>query len=185
MLHLHRLGYEVEGFECNLALVDYANRFLASHDAPASVVQTEEDHCLSSEVPYDGILVGWGVYIHIMGRASRVIFLKEVREALGEEGTLIIGYCSREVSGSYFHIVHRVATPLRRALYREDLEEGDKLEPTLEHHFTIEEIRDELSRAGLTVIDGDASRPGRSLIVARPAGNIASGGSPATNPASV
>ena len=107
----------------------------------------------------------------MIGRATRLAFLHEVCEVLAEQGVLIIGYCQREPSSSFFRTTYRVAKPLRKILHRSELEEGDKLEPTLEHHFTREEICDELAHAGLAVVDLDASIPGRALIVAARAKN--------------
>jgi hypothetical protein len=166
VLALTRLGFDVDGFDCNAALVEYGNAFLGARGCPARIELTEPDTCPGGSKRYDAILIGWGVYIHIIPSQRRQAFLGDVRRRLAGGGVVLVGFCRRDEGSTYFRTVAGVANGIRRSMGRLPLERGDKLEPTFEHHFTVAEIKSELAGVGLETRYVDDTDAGRALVLA-------------------
>jgi len=167
VLALSGMGHRVDGFECNDVLVDYGNAFLTREGSAARIRRVPPDECPRPDTPWDGALVGWGVYIHMIPRARRIEFLEALRRAVVPGGPVVLGFCARREGAFYFRAVAAIANPLRRLRRRPPVELGDKLEPTYEHHFTEAEIIAELESAGFGSVEYvDVVEPGQALIVA-------------------
>lgn len=152
VLALSRLGYEVEAYECHPELVSWANGFLEREGATARVRPLERDAAPRPEVPCDGIVVGWGAYMLIRGRARRTALLADLR-ALVEEGTpLLLSFYHRAAAARRFALTARVANVVRRPLGNERVEVGDALGPNFVHHFTPAEVRSELEEARFEMV---------------------------------
>lgn len=163
---LAQAGYRAEGFECNEALVAYGNDFLQRHAVDGRTGRIHlapPDVCPDLGARYDAVLIGWGVYIHVSPSPTRVAFLRQVARVLKPGGRIIVGFCDRTPHASYFA---RIDTIARR--FNRDVELGDKLEPTFEHHFTPDELTAELQRAGFRPLAWDTRAWGQSLVCAEP-----------------
>lgn len=148
VLALLRRGHEPHGFECNAALVAAANRLLAAEAFDPLVSFVERDAWPAGTGDFDGVIVGWGSYMLMQGRARRVSFLRQARRHLAPRDPVLLSFFSRRGDRAYFRIVARVANSLRRAAGREPVELGDTLRPNYLHCFTEEEIRAELDDGG-------------------------------------
>jgi hypothetical protein len=151
ILALRRLGYEVDGFECNSELVGVANALLNEEGLSSSVRFAPPDMCPNGKASrpiYDGLIVGWGAYMLIRGHDKRVAVLRKMRAQVHAGAPLLISFFCRSSKTKQFLVSTAVGNSLRRVLGRENIEVGDALEPEYVHYFTQEEITGELRDAG-------------------------------------
>jgi 2-polyprenyl-3-methyl-5-hydroxy-6-metoxy-1,4-benzoquinol methylase len=149
---LARRGVEVDAYECNPALVEYANRLLAREGLPASVRHLPRDEAPAEGGPYDGAIVGWSAYMLIQGRERRVAFLRGLRARMAPGAPLLLSFWTRAENASRIPSVARVANAIRRVLGRESVEPGDDLFPNYLHHFTEREVAGEMASAGFSIV---------------------------------
>lgn len=148
VLALSRRGYQVEGYECNRALVEYAEGFLPRQSCAARVRHLPRDEAPVAREPFDGIVLGWSAYMLIAGRAHRVALLRKLRPLVRPGGPILLSFFTRDGDGPRFRVSARVANAARALLGRERAEVGDALAPNFVHYFTQGEIAAELREAG-------------------------------------
>ncbi|MEW5802927.1 MAG: SAM-dependent methyltransferase [bacterium] len=148
MLALMKRGYEVEGFECNNALVECAHRLFIEEGFPPRIQSAPRDQCPPVTKIYDGIIVGWSAYMYIQGRTNRIAFLKILRKLLRERAPILLSFFAYPDKPFYFRMIKAVANSIRWPLGRELAEAGDDLVPNYVHIFNEEEIASELNEAG-------------------------------------
>ncbi|VVM05718.1 2-polyprenyl-6-hydroxyphenyl methylase / 3-demethylubiquinone-9 3-methyltransferase [Methylacidimicrobium tartarophylax] len=152
---LARSGYRVDGFDCTSQLVEGYRRLMAREKLLGKV-----DWAAAGSVPaeigesYDGLLIGFGGYMHIPGRRNRVRFLHSLRRRVAAGAPLLLSFLIRSGPSRYFAwiyaVAHRLRT-LRRSPY--PVEYGDSLSMTFRHHFTEEEIQAELAESGFELLE--------------------------------
>jgi hypothetical protein len=147
VLALSRLGYAIDGFECNSDLVARANELFAIEGQCCGMQHAARDECPKPGVTYDGIVVGWGSYMHIQERHRRIAFLKELHAQMGTGSPLLVSFWYQEGRGRRLKVMAAVANVVRWVLGREFVEFGDGLGPVYEHFFTREQINAELEEA--------------------------------------
>lgn len=152
VLALDARGVRAEGWECNPHLVALAHEYLAEAGVAANVHECERDVCPDLGQGFDGAIVGWGGYMHIQGRPRRVQFLRDLRAFLPEQARVLLSFFVLPSSARLHRITAAIARPLRSLLGRELAELGDVLDPFFQHYFTEEEIRSELTAAGLRLV---------------------------------
>lgn len=101
----------------------------------------------------DAIIVGWGGYMLIAGRARRVAFLREAARRLPAGAPVLVSFFVVERHDVRLRTTACIATPLRRLLRREPVTVGDCLLPNLVHFFTRDELAAELADGGLDLVD--------------------------------
>lgn len=148
VLALARLGFEVDGYECNRALVAFAEDFLPRQDCAARVRWLARDDVPAADAPYDGIVVGWSAYMLISGRAHRIGLLRRLRPLARPGAPLLLSFFTRAADGPRVRIAAAVANGIRAVLRRERAERGDALAPNFVHYFTAKEVGAELREAG-------------------------------------
>lgn len=160
-------GYDVMGFECNEKMVRAGNDLLREAGFGERLLPAPPD--LWPDLPglYDGVIVGWGSYIHIRGRAKRVEFLRQARAHVVAGSPLLVSFYAREGDSVYFRIVAAVAGALRRIRRDEPVEIGDSLVPNYAHFFTEQEIREEMAEAGFEMVSYETDEYARSVALAR------------------
>jgi hypothetical protein len=151
VLALKRLGFEVDGWECQQQLVRTANRILIDEGFQPTMAVVPRDTCPSGGPTYSGIIIGWGVYTYVPGSQKRIALLRSIRERLSPGSPILLSFFSRDPAGLRFYVAARVANILRRIAGREGVEVGDFLAPHYVHYFTESEIRSELETGGFTV----------------------------------
>ena len=147
---LCRRGLRVDAFECCPCLVAQSRDLLDAERIPARVVQSKPDRVPNDLGTYDGLIVGWGAYMHIVGRSSRIRFLQELHRHVPFGGPLLLSFFRRDDQDRLFRVTNRVARLIRRA--REPVEVGDTISNTFDHHFTRPEVDAELCEAGFRLI---------------------------------
>jgi hypothetical protein len=151
VLALAARGYEVDGFECNPGLVDYAAELLSRDGATATVRHLPADRAPADGGPYDGAIVGWGSYMLVPGRARRIAFLRELRALLPGGAPILLSFFTREPGAPRYRVVAAVARVVRRLRRGEPVELGDDLTPNYVHPFTEAEVEAELVDGGFRV----------------------------------
>lgn len=148
VIALVRRGIRADGFECNPQLLETAQRLLAREGLAANIVSAPADEVPTSFGLYDGGIVGYGAYRHLVGRQARVEFLRRFRGHLGPGGPLLLSFQLRGESRRD-RLVLKIAKllgELRRAKVPAEL--GDILFDRFEHRFTRDEVEAELAAAG-------------------------------------
>ena len=149
VLALRRAGFQAEGFDCSLALVQASGAIFDEFREPRSV-----SYCASGEVPsgpalYQGLIVGWSGYTHIPTRQRRIAFLQNLRSRALPGAPILISFFPREASRC--ESLNYWTARASRFLFRgrdEDSEIGDHLGFCFTHIFTRQEVEEELRAAG-------------------------------------
>ena len=128
-----------------------ANALLNEEGLSSSVRFAPPDMCpngKASRLIYDGLIVGWGAYMLILGHDKRIAVLRKMRAEINAGTPLLVSFFTRSPKSKQFLVSIAVGNSLRRVLGRENIELGDALEPEYVHYFTQEEITGELRDAG-------------------------------------
>ncbi|MBD3321536.1 MAG: SAM-dependent methyltransferase [Chitinivibrionales bacterium] len=147
---LLKSGYTVDGFECHPELTQFANSLLKKKGYPPTIALSERDKCPYSGRRYDGIIIGWGVYMLIQGRANRTAFLKQLRSCLKDNSPILLSFLFRTKDALHFAVAKNTANTLRFILCNEPVEYGDYLHANFVHYSSEHEIRNELRDGGFT-----------------------------------
>ncbi len=152
VIALCRANVRADGFECNPLLVELAARMIREEGLGAQILP-----CASDEVPaalgtYEGGWVGFAVYMHLVGRAHRIRFLREFASHLLPGAPLLISFPTRGESRQdrYLAAITRAIQRLRRVA--EEAEPGDSLGETFVHRFTESEVASEFRAAGFELL---------------------------------
>ncbi len=152
ILALSAMGFQVDGFECVDKLVQHSKEALKSEGINSQVYLSSPNQAPSELGKYDGLILGWGAYMHIRGRDKRVDFLKEFRLHINDNGPILLSFFARDNSKQYGSI-YKVARFFRFLTRNSDsLEIGDTLNGTFDHFFTKEEVESELTQAGFEMV---------------------------------
>jgi len=151
---LDKLGYSVDGFECHPGLVASAAGLLARIGAASSVRLSPRDSLPDglAQGPYDGIIIGWGAYMLIRGRARRIALLRQLHRRASGGAPLLVSFFARRGTSKYLQIAARVGNAVARLTGGERVEVGDDLDENFFHRFTEDEIREELDEAGFETV---------------------------------
>jgi SAM-dependent methyltransferase len=164
---LARKGLEVMAFECSAEMVEAARDLLAEAALVAEVLDSKPGEVPRLETLSDGVIVGWGGYMHIPGRAARIRFLEELRERVHPGGPLLLSFFTRSSDSRLFSWIQRLARVIRRLRFsREEVELGDALAGSFDHHFTKEEIASELAAAGFQLVEYQEDPVGHAVGMA-------------------
>jgi len=150
---LSKMGFNVDSYECNLALIEYGNTFLQKNGINQKIKYLAKNSVPDENVKYDSIIIGWGAYSHIRGRKSRLSFLSKLYPILNKEAPLMISFVTNEERSRQDKIVKNISNIFRRVTGRDKTETGDRLMSYFIHFFTEEEIKKELVQAGFMVTD--------------------------------
>ncbi|HEX6057402.1 MAG TPA: class I SAM-dependent methyltransferase [Gemmatimonadaceae bacterium] len=153
-------GFDVDGYECNPALVERATSLLGRDGGRGTVRLLPPDRAPASGGPYDGAIAGWSSYMLVPGRARRIAFLREMRPLLRVGAPLLLSFFTRRADSPRHRIVAAVGRGVRRLRRDEPVEIGDDLFPGYSHAFTEEEILAEASAAGYRLTRFEPQGPG-------------------------
>ena len=144
-------GMVVEAFDCSEPLVEQGRRLLAAHGLKAPLLLARPDEVPDALGTYDGIIMGWGGYGHIVGRRARVALLGALRPHIRTNGPLLISFGSREQAPRIrlYRGVLAIARTIRWMRRSHDpVELGDVLPHGFAHRFTKDEVEGELREGG-------------------------------------
>lgn len=166
MIALGRLGYQVDGYECNPEFVHQANELLSQSGVPGMVRPHARDQFPEIDGIYEGLIFGWGSYMLIQGRERRVRFLQECAARLLPEAPVLLSFYNQEETRLNDGLVVRIGSAARRLLRREALEPGDSLAPNYVHYFSKEQIASEMKEAGFAIVHYSAHSYGHAVGMA-------------------
>lgn len=159
----------VDAFECNPRLVDRCKALIESQGVGARIIRAAPDEVPDGLGTYDGAILGWGAYIHIVGRERRIRLLRQFHRHLEPGGPLLLSFFARGDSVSQ-RLTYRIAKVLRTIRGAAPAEPGESLTTRYEYRFTEEEIREELAEGGFEMVlyseEGDPHAVGRALPAA-------------------
>ena len=158
VLALLERGFDAIGYEPNASLVAAGSRLLERRGHAGRLLPSERDGFPRDAAACDAVVLGWGSYMLIPGRARRVELLRAARRALPAGGTLLCSFFVRPPGAEYFAVVARTANAVRRLRGAERAELGDAVGHNFVHSFTREEVEGELADGGFEVVSF-ASRP--------------------------
>ncbi|HEX2205486.1 MAG TPA: hypothetical protein VHG91_19400 [Longimicrobium sp.] len=166
VLALRKMGIDADGYECHPGLAAFATGLLERHGVPGPVGVVGRDEAPRTGRRYDGVIVGWGAYMLIQGRARRVAFLRDLRALVGPGAPLLLSFFYRDGSRFRHALIGRAANALRRLRGREAIEDGDILAPNFIHLFTEDEVRAELRDGGFECVFYSTEGTGHAVGVA-------------------
>ncbi len=151
VIALRRLGYEVDGFECNDALRASGNALLARLGLPADLGPAPRDGFPPTDRTWDAVVVGWGSLTYVRGRERRAAFLRALRARLPVGAPALLSFYARTRDSARLRVAAGAANAVGRVLGHEPVELGDVLDPTFQHYFEEGELRGALAEAGFAV----------------------------------
>ena len=153
VIALNRLGFDVDGFECNRQLFEFAEKLFEQEQVEGEFHLVPPDAVWHFGKIYDGAIIGWGAYMLIQGRERRIDFLKKMRVQMSEGAPLLVSFYAHFYDEIYFKRIYRTANFFRTLLFREKVELGDELRPlSFVHWFSEAEINAEFAQAGFTLV---------------------------------
>lgn len=144
MVALARMGLTVVGFDASPELVEAGVSNLRNADVKATMLYAPPGEVPAIPEAHDALVVGRGVYHHIIGRDGRIAFLKACRRQVKPGAPFILGDFVTRAEGS--HGLSALALTSR-------IERGDTVGESFYHLFTRDEILSELAAAGFDRID--------------------------------
>jgi hypothetical protein len=150
---LSKIGFEVDSYECNTALIEYGNEFLQKNRIGHKIKYLPKNSVPDEIKKYDGIIIGWGAYSHIRGKKERLSFLEKLYPFLHKETPLMISFLTKEEKGRQEKINKSVSNFFRFFSGKDKTELGDRLMSYFVHYFDEQEIKSELIQSKFRVID--------------------------------
>lgn len=150
---LSQRGMKVSAFECSKVLAETGNEILRAANVETRIQVAKPDELPEGLGTYDGFIMGWGGYMHIIGEVRRIAFLEQCRQHLADRAPILLSFFTRSTDSRIYRWTRRIANVIGRLRPgSEPVEMGDLLEHTLNHSFTKEEIRSELEAAGFEML---------------------------------
>jgi 2-polyprenyl-3-methyl-5-hydroxy-6-metoxy-1,4-benzoquinol methylase len=166
VLALLQLEYDVDGFESHPDLVAVANDLLRSEGCDSVVRQAPRDEAPNTGAMYDGIIVGWSMYMLVQGRERRISLLRQLRAQTRPGCPVLVSFYYRTSTPKAYKVATHVANIIRRVLGRQPADVGDWLQPEYVHFFTREEVTSELSEGGFEAINYCTTGYGHAIGIA-------------------
>ena len=164
---LNRLGFDVDGFECNRQLFEFAEKLFEQENVEGEFHLAPPDAVWHFGRIFDGAIVGWAAYMLIQGRARRIDFLKRMRAQMQEGAPLLVSFYARRSDDIYFKRIYAIANFFRLLLHREKVELGDDLlSISFAHWFSEAEINAEFAESGFEMIYHSAQKYGHAVGLA-------------------
>ena len=151
VLALLERGFDAVGYEPHPHLVRAGSDLLARRGHPGRLRSMNREGFPADSGSLDALLVGWGSYMLMPGRRRRVAFMRTARSRMRAGAPVVLSFFVRAPTERDYVRLAAAANVLRRLRRRERAEVGDALRPNFVHHFTAEELRDELHQAGFAL----------------------------------
>ncbi len=163
VLALLERGYDAVGYEPNEQLVTAGAAFLERRGHEDRLRVVDRDVFPPDAGRCDAVVVGWGSYMLIPGRARRVEFLRAARRRLSDGGPILLSFYVRAPEVRSFLTIARAANFARRLRRLPPVELGDALSPNYTHHFTHDDVASELEEAGFRLVLFEAEPYGHAV----------------------
>ena len=166
LLALARNGYAVDACDPNAGYVAQAQRNLLDRRMPGRVLQAAPDSLPGEfDGPYDGMVLGWGMHTHIVGRNRRIALLRQLRGRAAAGAPLLLSFWTRTALSRRERMQHGVAGFLAVcSLNPRRPECGDDLnQQAFVHRFDETEVSEELREAGFRAMSYSAMPYGHAV----------------------
>lgn len=157
-------GFDAHGYDPHPDLVREGQAVLTNDGHPGRLHVSVRDELPGAAGDADAVVVGWGVYTLIPGRARRIALLEALRDRLPPGAAVLLSFWSSPRRTRSLQITYRVAHALRRARNAEPVDLGDSLAPHYAHWFTEQEIKAEIAAAGLELAHLAMKPYGHALV---------------------
>jgi len=148
MIALADSGFQVNGFDCSVPLVEAGRNALRKHHIDAKLLYAPPSTVPECGGHYDAVLVGFSGYMYIPGRARRIRFLRSLRDLLSPGAPVMVSF-TEGLPGRRRMWTARIGSAIRKLRRAEPVEEGDWLRAGFQHHFVRQQILSEMSEAGM------------------------------------
>lgn len=149
-------GFDAVGYEPNAGFVAAGGELLLRRGHGDRLRQSRRDAFPAEAGRCDAVIVGWGSYMLIAGRARRIEFLSQARSRLDEGDPILVSFFAIGRKPRYFELTAGIANVIRRLRRSEPVESGDTFVPNYAHYFTRDEIVDELRAGGFELVSFEA-----------------------------
>lgn len=167
ILALYKLGYEVDGFECDPKLVEFADNLLKKENVGAKIEFVARDHGPNNNKIYNGAIIGWGAYMLVCGKKHRISLLKELRAQLPQGAPILLSFFTRPEKTMFLnYLIIIIANTIRSLLQKEGLEIGDNIDRNYRHRFIEQEIAEELKNGKFELIHYGEKGYGHAIGIA-------------------
>jgi hypothetical protein len=153
VLALNKMGFEVDSYECNPALIEFGNALLEKNGIENKIKYLPRNTVPGEIRKYDGIIIGWGAYSLIPGSKKRLSFLSALYPFLHKDAPIMISFLFMGKKGRKDNIIKDLSNSFRIFSKKVKTETGDRLVPNFIHYFNEEEVKSELIRAQYRIID--------------------------------
>ena len=159
LIGLTELGYAATGFDPSRELVEIGRGLLAEDGLQVDLLTSPPDRIPRGlDGRFDGVIIGWGGYVHIRGTLARISFLEQLRSLVDPGAPLLLSFFLRSRDDRHFSTVERLAVTIRRVRRSPDsVERGDTVAGTFDHYSTWDEIEVELRAGGFEIIESSSS----------------------------
>jgi len=155
MIALKEFCLNSVGYESN-ENIRVAGNFLIDHlELDLIIHPSKINDCPIPEEVFDGIILGWGAYTHIIGRKQRLELLEKMKKSVAPGSPMLISFWSQAREYSFEKKVYNFANRIKDFFGKEKIENGDRYIGVFGHYFTKDEIRLELALAGLKMVEFD------------------------------
>ena len=148
VLALLQAGFDAVGYEPHPGLLAYAREFLAAHGHQSRAHPAPRDEFPPAEGPVDGVVVGWGAFSLLHGRARRISFLEQARRRIAPNGPVLLSFLIGSHDSRELRLTTATANAVRWLRRRSPVQLGDVLAPNLVHVFSPQELSEEIGTAG-------------------------------------
>ncbi len=156
-------GFDAVGYEPNQRFATAGTDFLSRRGHQDRLRLSARDVFPGEIESCDCVVVGWGSYMLIAGRARRVAFLRAARQRLSEGDPILLSFFAHSARPRYFTVVAAVANAVRSVRRREAVELGDAIAGNFLHYFTRTEIEAELEAGGFSLVEFQLSPYGHAI----------------------
>ncbi len=150
MIALAAAGFDVSGFDCCSELTAVCRKYLQDESFPGKVYDALPNSFPESLGKFDALIIGRGVYHHIVGRKSRIAFLKNCHQHMKQDAPLLIfDFLQKRNNQTYDSALYKVSTGINKLVRNKPpVEMGDKIGNSFYHEFDESELKSELNSAG-------------------------------------
>lgn len=166
LVALARDGFRVDAFDPNEDYVALAASTLRKQGLPGRALPAPPG-TLPAELErvYDGAIVGWGMYTHVIDRDARVALLRELHDRLIDDAPLLLSFWTRGEDSRRRRLQHTMAVIAAACSFNARRpESGDDLsQQAFVHWFDQAEISSELQDAGFRPVSWCAKPYGHAV----------------------
>jgi hypothetical protein len=164
---LCRAGYKADGFDCNETCVREGRKLFVEQGLSSELMLVAPSSVPQGLTRYDGVIIGWGGYMHIRGRSRRIEFLMGLIQRMRAGAPFLVSVFHQDRKPRSHIWVACIANLLRRIRRSDQVEPGDWLDGSFDHYFTKPELISELADVGLVTVAYEVIGSGYGVAIAR------------------